>query len=85
MKLETAAYYYFPLRDFSTLLSFAEPFPPTGLPPGGDYSKIQFKTCKRAMACKKCENCLKEDCMKCKYCEDRNKNGGKGNLKKVCM
>ena len=57
----------------------------TGLPPGGDYSKIQFKTCKRAMACKKCENCLKEDCMRCKYCEDRNKNGGKGNLKKVCV
>lgn len=51
----------------------------------GSLADLRFKTCKRTVACKKCDNCMKKDCMKCMYCLDRKKHGGKGNLKKVCL
>eukprot|EP00094_Tigriopus_californicus_P001742 TCALIF_01684-PB protein Name:"Similar to trx Histone-lysine N-methyltransferase trithorax (Drosophila virilis)" AED:0.11 eAED:0.18 QI:0/0.63/0.41/0.91/0.90/1/12/267/3483 len=51
----------------------------------GSLADLRFKTCKRTVACKKCENCVKKDCMRCMYCLDRKKHGGKGNLKKVCL
>ena len=51
----------------------------------GPLTDFHFKTSKRTVSCKKCENCRKNDCNKCIYCLDRKKNGGKGNLKKICV
>ena len=54
-----------------------------GLGSSGGAESIRFKTYKRTVACKKCENCRKEDCRLCSYCIDSKKHGGKGMLKKV--
>ena len=53
--------------------------------PSGSMSDLRFKKSKRLISCKKCVNCLKEDCKRCIYCKDRKSNGGKGHLKKVCL
>jgi len=55
------------------------------LPAGSSLSQLRFKTFKRSIPCKTCENCSRQDCMECVYCLDRKKHGGRGNLKKVCM
>eukprot|EP00978_Attheya_sp_CCMP212_P016788 scaffold44276_cov43-Attheya_sp.AAC.3 len=39
---------------------------------------------KRFVRCKKCEECLKEDCGKCVACEDKRKFGGEGKLRQSC-
>ena len=39
----------------------------------------------RAVACKVCEPCRRENCGACKYCKDMKRFGGKGVLKQKCM
>ena len=42
------------------------------------------KSVKRMKRCGYCVNCTASDCMKCKYCFDMKKYGGRGVLRKVC-
>ena len=38
----------------------------------------------KKIACRKCPNCKKEDCMNCKFCKDKVQYGGPGKLRKSC-
>ena len=39
----------------------------------------------KAMPCFECEACKSEDCLECKWCHDKKKNGGPGRLNKRCI
>ena len=39
----------------------------------------------KAMPCFECEACKSDDCMECKWCHDKKKNGGPGRLNKRCI
>jgi len=52
-------------------------------PGGGTSEGSSFH--RRRVRCRKCAPCTRKDCLKCQFCRDRKKYGGRQHLKKPCI
>ena len=50
-----------------------------------DLYSISFLDRKRKQRCGECPGCISKDCIECKFCRDKKKNGGAGLKKQCCV